>query len=179
MPPRGSNSANSANSVNGANSVNNATENAANGSNAANTTAARQARKRRAGMAPKMRANKAPRTQMSVEDVSDLEKLLKTLEECADDDNRGVWLTLELALNRCTFEHSLRSMFADEQGQSAVPQHVPVVPRAYEESFMHEHDPATEQPCVMGNQCECMFIDKDNRFIAPQFILPDMQVRFI
>ena len=170
MPPRG------ANSVNSANSVNNAPENAANSSN---TTAARQARKRRAGMAPKMRANKTARTQMSVEDVSDLENLLKTLEECADDDNRGVWLTLELALNRCTFEHSLRSMFADEQGQSAVPKHVPVVSRAYEESFMHEHDPATEQSCVMGNQCECMFIDKDNRFVAPQFILPDMQVRFI
>ena len=171
MPPRGANSTNSTNSAHGTNSVNNGTE------NTTNTSAARQARKRRAGMAPKMRANKAPRTQMSVEDVSDLEKLLKTLEECADDDNRGVWLTLELALNRCTFEHSLRSMFADEQGQSAMPQHVPVVPRAYEESFMHEHDPATEQPCVMGNQCECMFIDKDNRFIAPQFILPDMQVR--
>ena len=134
MPPRGANSTNS---------VNNATENAASGSNAA-----RQARKRRAGMAPKMRANKTARTQMSVEDVSDLEKLLKTLEECADDDNRGVWLTLELALNRCTFEHSLRSMFADEQGQSAVPQHVPVVSRAYEESFMHERLPVASPMCT-------------------------------
>ena len=123
MPPRGgTNATNASTSANGDNK------------NGSNTATVRQARKRRAGMAPKMRANKAPRTQMSVEDVSDLEKLLKTLEECADDDNRGVWLTLELALNRCTFEHSLRSMFADEQGQSAVSQHVPVVSRAYEES---------------------------------------------
>lgn len=168
MPPRGGTHATHAStSANGDNK------------NGSNTATVRQARKRRAGMAPKMRANKALRTQMSVEDVSDLEKLLKTLEESADDDNRGVWLTLELALNRCTFEHSLRSMFADEQGQSTVPQHVPVVSRAYEECCMHEHDPATEEPCVMGNQCECMFIDRDNRFIAPQFILPDMQVRFV
>ena len=149
MPPRGANSTNSTNSAHGTNSVNNGTE------NTTNTSAARQARKRRAGMAPKMRANKTARTQMSVEDVSDLEKLLKTLEECADDDNRGVWLTLELALNRCTFEHSLRSMFADEQGQSAMPQHVPVVPRAYEESFMHEHDPASSRAswATSANAC--------------------------
>ena len=143
------------------------------------TAGIRPSRKRSAGIAPKMRAHKAIRTQMNIEDVSDLEQLLKRLEECADDENRGVWLGLEVALNRCTFEHSMRSMCADEQGQPSMPQHVPVVTRAYEESFMHEHDPATEQPCVMGNQCECMFIDKNNRFIAPQFILPDIQVRFV
>ena len=134
-------------------------------------------KKRRAGPSLKERASKSQRTQLSAENWSSLHTLLDTLEKTADTDNKGVWMALELSLNKCTFEKSLHSMFADEQVKTGMPQHVPVVSRQYEESFMHEFNPDTEQPCVMGKQCECMFIDKTKPFIAPQFILPDIQCK--
>jgi hypothetical protein len=49
---------------------------------------------------------------------------------------------------------------------------VPVVTRAYEESYMREIMSASEEPCIMGSNCECQFIDEHNPFIGVQFTLP-------
>ena len=49
---------------------------------------------------------------------------------------------------------------------------VPVVTRAYEESYMREILNANEQSCIMGSNCECQFIDEHNPFIGVQFTLP-------
>jgi hypothetical protein len=49
---------------------------------------------------------------------------------------------------------------------------VPVVTRAYEESYMREVLGTVEQPCIMGSNCECQFIDEHNPFIGVQFTLP-------
>ena len=49
---------------------------------------------------------------------------------------------------------------------------VPVVTRAYEESYMREALGAVEQSCIMGTNCECQFIDEHNPFIGVQFTLP-------
>lgn len=51
---------------------------------------------------------------------------------------------------------------------------VPVVPRAYEERFMRECKRSDEAPCVLGAQCECMFIDSSKAFVGVQFQLPDV-----
>jgi hypothetical protein len=49
---------------------------------------------------------------------------------------------------------------------------VPVVTRAYEESYMREALTGVENSCVMGSNCECQFIDEHNPFIGVQFTLP-------
>jgi hypothetical protein len=49
---------------------------------------------------------------------------------------------------------------------------VPVVTRAYEESYMRETMDTGEEPCIMGSNCECQFVDEHNPFIGVQFTLP-------
>jgi len=49
---------------------------------------------------------------------------------------------------------------------------VPVVARAYEESYMREALSGVEGACVMGSNCECQFIDEHNPFTGVQFTLP-------
>jgi hypothetical protein len=49
---------------------------------------------------------------------------------------------------------------------------VPVVTRAYEESYMREVLSGVDEPCIMGSNCECQFIDEHNPFTGVQFTLP-------
>jgi hypothetical protein len=49
---------------------------------------------------------------------------------------------------------------------------VPVVTRAYEESYMRESMGVSEDNCIMGANCECQFIDEQTPFIGVQFTLP-------
>eukprot|EP00961_Rhodomonas_salina_P140754 1894388-Rhodomonas_salina.2 len=49
---------------------------------------------------------------------------------------------------------------------------IPLVTRAYEESFMRECEGDKERQCIKMQDCECMKIDKGNRFIGTQFLLP-------
>jgi hypothetical protein len=49
---------------------------------------------------------------------------------------------------------------------------VPVVTRAYEESYMREAISGIESNCVMGSNCECQFVDEHNPFIGVKFTLP-------
>jgi hypothetical protein len=62
---------------------------------------------------------------------------------------------------------------------AGLPEHgmysVPIVTRAYEESYMRECKDASEKPCIFNSQCECMKIDRDNAFVGVQFELPCMQ----
>ena len=49
---------------------------------------------------------------------------------------------------------------------------VPIVTRAYEESYMREVFSGVDEACVMGGNCECQFIDEHNPFTGVQFTLP-------
>jgi len=49
---------------------------------------------------------------------------------------------------------------------------VPLVTRAYEESYMREATGCLEESCIMGSNCECQFVDEHNPFIGVQFTLP-------
>lgn len=49
---------------------------------------------------------------------------------------------------------------------------VPYVTRIYEEGYMREPRSASERACVMAEQCECMFIDKNNAFVGVEFLVP-------
>ena len=48
---------------------------------------------------------------------------------------------------------------------------VPVITRAFEESFLRE-PMSGERKCVMGMTCEAMLIDKTKPFIAVEFLMP-------
>ena len=52
---------------------------------------------------------------------------------------------------------------------------IPIVTRAYEESFMRECKNAGEKPCIFQEQCECMKIDPQNQFVGVQFPLPNVE----
>ena len=49
---------------------------------------------------------------------------------------------------------------------------IPIVTRAYEESFLREPESGDEVPCSMGKSCECMYIDDKQPFVGVQFVLP-------
>jgi hypothetical protein len=49
---------------------------------------------------------------------------------------------------------------------------IPIVTRAYEESYMRECKTDTEKPCIFQGQCECMKIDPQQPFVGVQFPLP-------
>ena len=49
---------------------------------------------------------------------------------------------------------------------------IPVVSRFYEEQYMRQCVSASDVPCVMQNQCECMLIDPKHRFVGVAFVIP-------
>jgi hypothetical protein len=53
---------------------------------------------------------------------------------------------------------------------------VPLLCKAYEETFMREHMYASERACSMGAQCECNFIDPVNKFTGVELLLPDQPI---
>ena len=78
-------------------------------------------------------------------------------------------LDLDAILSRVPYRDILENLY----GRAAAPPRpdVPVVTRAYEESFLREPT-GSERPCVAGELCECMFIDPCTPFVAVEFLLP-------
>lgn len=48
---------------------------------------------------------------------------------------------------------------------------IPIVSKKHEESFLRECIHKTERRCVMGHECECRNIDKDNQFVGVEFLV--------
>lgn len=80
-------------------------------------------------------------------------------------------LGLDSIVSRLPYKRIIEEVYENWDGASTPPD-IPLVTRAYEESFMRECRDASEKPCVMMNDCECMQIDKSNRFIGTEFLLP-------
>jgi len=72
-----------------------------------------------------------------------------------------------LGFSRVPYKDILQNLFSNTK---EVPRNIPIITKVYEESFMRQPF-AREQACVMGNQCECRFIDKNNPFIGVEFRL--------
>jgi hypothetical protein len=82
-------------------------------------------------------------------------------------------LTFETVLSNVPYQKILENLF----GGGAMPEcAVPVVTKAFEESFMRECIYQNERKCVMGNECECRFVDKDNQFTGVEFLVPGQSV---
>jgi hypothetical protein len=77
---------------------------------------------------------------------------------------------LDSIMTHIPYVEVLQQMFGgSEVADSAC---VPVVTRAYEESYMREVLSGVDEPCIMGSNCECQFIDEHNPFTGVQFTLP-------
>jgi hypothetical protein len=48
---------------------------------------------------------------------------------------------------------------------------VPILTRRVEESFMRECVLPGERKCVMGSECECRFVDRDNAFVGVELLV--------
>ena len=86
-------------------------------------------------------------------------------------------LRLNHILSRVPYRSMLENLFQSggeqqaEGEQDATPS-VPILSRAYEESFMRQPLPG-ERPCAMGELCECMHIDKASPFVGVELRLPN------
>ena len=76
---------------------------------------------------------------------------------------------LDSVISRLPYRRIIEDVY---ENWESTPPDIPLVTRAYEESFMRECRDSSEKQCVMMNNCECMQIDKSNRFIGTEFLLP-------
>ena len=74
-------------------------------------------------------------------------------------------LQLDHVLSTVPYQDMLESLFGGVSGQ---PGDIPLITKAYEESFMREPGNG-ERPCAMGAKCECMFIDPNAPFVGVEF----------
>jgi len=70
-------------------------------------------------------------------------------------------IQLDHILSSVPYQSMLESLFSNVSQVSSVP----LVTKAYEESFMRESETG-ERSCVMGPKCECMFIDPNAPFVS-------------
>jgi len=78
-------------------------------------------------------------------------------------------LDINSIINTVPYKDIIRDVFHNSSHRTI---EVPIVTRAYEESFMREPYNFNENQCVNGDLCECMFIDKRKQFIGVEFLLP-------
>jgi hypothetical protein len=78
-------------------------------------------------------------------------------------------LNLDHILARVPYKTMLENLFSNLDAE--VPD-VPILARAYEESFMRQPMPGEAQ-CAMGDQCECMQIDRTAPFVGVELRLPN------
>jgi hypothetical protein len=80
-------------------------------------------------------------------------------------------LNLDHILSKVPYRSMLENLFGNADQQKEVPD-VPILSRAYEESFMRQPMQG-ERACVMGDQCECTQIDRNAPFVAVELRLPN------
>ena len=77
-------------------------------------------------------------------------------------------LQLDDLVSRHTFAQSL------EKPMTSTAESVVEVTKVYEEQYMRECLPG-ETPCVMGDACECSFIDRTQPFVGTCFVIPHVR----
>lgn len=104
---------------------------------------------------------------MCAEDVSiDICREIINVQEPKDKD---MLLSFDSVLSLLPYKDILDNIFGNS---SMTLKDLPVITRAYEESFMREPLNRNERACAMGSACECMRIDVQNQFIGVEFQLP-------
>ena len=101
------------------------------------------------------------------DDFDVCQRILKSV-NCSSNDMPEQEISLDTLLSNMPYRAMLCSAVGRDQ-QSKVD--VPVIARAYEETFMRETYGA-ERACASGALCECMFIDKTAPFVGTELLLP-------
>jgi len=133
------------------------------------------ARKRRVPQSERAQSKRS-RQAVTSSAMAEVEQLLQRYEEeaanrCADTSATSVWIGLNVVLDHSTFQKSLLAHDLSNKMHNAS---VPVVTRAYEESFMRECNDEHERACSMGQYCECNFIDHEQAFVGVAFVMPEL-----
>jgi hypothetical protein len=82
-------------------------------------------------------------------------------------------LNFDTILSSVPYRQILDTLF----GGMTLPLHdVPIVAKKFEETFMRECIMQSERKCVMGNDCECRYIDRDNAFVGVEFLVGSQTV---
>ena len=88
------------------------------------------------------------------------------LRKAPDDYRCGISLTIDDLFQKHCFADSVKEMAGQDMAES-----IAQVSKSYEEQYMRECKPG-EEPCVMGDECECMHIDRSLPFVGTCFVLP-------
>lgn len=98
------------------------------------------------------------------------DNIFKAVDVCVSTDEAppSVVLDIHSLISRLPYSQMLNQVFTDDANSSIV---VPVVTRAFEESFMREVIHTHERSCVCGENCECNFIDPQMPFVGVEFTL--------
>ena len=120
---------------------------------------------------------KHSRDESALLSISEIEKMLEHYENQVanrnvDSSATSVWIALNVVLDNCSFEKTLLQHDLSCSNEDKV---VPVVTRAYEESFMRECIHAHDKPCSLGQYCECNFIDEEHNFVGVAFVMPELR----
>ena len=100
---------------------------------------------------------------VSVEFSSDLHHMVSRSlhEECTAHDTDD--LDLVHLLSKTGYKEMLENLFHESAVNAP---DVPILSKVYEEGLMRPVQFTGEQACVMGADCECLFIDKKNGFVG-------------
>jgi hypothetical protein len=101
-----------------------------------------------------------------------LEHLSTDESDPVDEPLQPMTIVVDSLLSRLPYKKMLSDMFGGTLRGNLQNSQIPYVTRAYEESFMREPQHAGERECARGPQCECMFIDRQQPFVAVEFLLP-------
>jgi hypothetical protein len=83
-------------------------------------------------------------------------------------------LEVHCLLSKLPYQKMLSDLFMhQDKDEEVLPSpNIPYVTRTYEESFMREPLNSSERLCAKQDHCECMFLDREQPFIAVEFLLP-------
>jgi hypothetical protein len=88
--------------------------------------------------------------------------------DASDTEKPPLVLEIHSLISRLPYQQMLNQVFTDDASSACS---VPVVTRAYEESFMREPIYPHERKCVCGDNCEFNFIDPQMPFTGVEFTL--------
>ena len=107
------------------------------------------------------------------EDTTEDDSILSTIKRHVNSNKFAPAIPEELQLDHILSSVPYQAMLESLFGNVETVQTVPLVTKAYEESYMREAE-SGERSCVMGAKCECMFIDPLAPFVGVEFQLQGM-----
>jgi len=103
---------------------------------------------------------------------SDLKQTIQRRLNGAEAPAQAPELRLDHILSRVPYKAMLENLFQNVEAPEEGAPLVPILTRAYEESFMRQPLPG-ERPCAMGDLCECTQIDRACPFVGAELRLPN------